>query len=153
MALFDHSDEPQNLQVDEVGKAYLLETARWGAFLGILGFIGVGFLVLAGLFMMIVGGTVGSMSNAYSGLPFGFGFIGFFYIIGAALYFYPTLMMYNFSIGIKRSLPVNDQQQFNEALSKLRNKVKFNGILTIVIISVYIIIIIFAIVAAIVSNV
>lgn len=153
MALFDHSEEPQNLQVDEVGQAYLLETARWGTFIAIIGFIIAGLLVLLGFFVMVIGGTVGSMSKAYSGLPIGFGFLGFIYIIFAGIYFFPSLKLINFSAGIKRSLPIKDQDEFNAALSKLKSLFKLVGILIIIMISFYILILIFAIVVGVVSNV
>ncbi len=152
MALFDHSEEPQNLQVDEVGKAYLLESARWGTFLGIMGFIGTGFLFLIGLLVLLVG-SASTMGKLYgSSSPIGMGFLGFIYMVMALAYFYPALMLFNFSSGIKRSFAINDQDAFIIALQKLRNLIKYKGIFMIAMILLYVLIIIFIIVAAVVAN-
>ena len=50
------------LQIDTTAHAYLAETAKWGNFLGILGFILSGIIGIAALF---AGTLMGSLSNTY----------------------------------------------------------------------------------------
>jgi uncharacterized membrane protein len=83
------SDVPVSLTVTEKTKVALGEASPWIRFLAILGFVGVGVLVLAGILMMIYGGMLGA--------AFGMGFlgpiVGLIYVALAVVVFFPTRMM------------------------------------------------------------
>ena len=72
-------------------QAYILELARWGRFISIVGFIGVGLMVIGALFAgAFIASTVSSLGSAS---PFGSGGgigITIGYLLVALLYFFPV---------------------------------------------------------------
>jgi len=124
---------------DEI-RGYLLETARWARFLAILGFIGLGLMVIVIIVMVLAGASFNRVANG-SGL-----IITVFYILLAVLYYFPISYLYQFSDGIKKGVNSNDQELFTSGLKNLKSLYKFQGILTIVVISIYLLIFLFALV-------
>ncbi len=131
-----------NLSVDETSKANLLEMARWAKFLAIMGFIGMAFLALAGIFA----GAIGLSRYSASPLP-GWAFT-LIYIVIAGLYFYPILCLFRFSKNIKPAILSSNQGTFNYALGQLKSMFKFMGIMMIVVLVFYGIALIVGIAAA-----
>ena len=125
--------------------SYLAETGKWAKFLGILGFIGIGCLVLLSFSI----GTIMSMAGgeAVAGLPMlsSTMFLTIVYLMMAALYFFPILYLYNFGNKIQTAIRNEDQAILNEAFMNLKSHYKFIGILAIVLISIYVLGIVFAI--------
>jgi hypothetical protein len=117
---------------------YLLETAKWCKFLAIVGYIGMGLLVLLGLGFMVGLSVFSSISH----LGFPIGLFGLIYIFIAVLYFFPISYMYKFSTNITQGLKSNNQQSVNYGFKNLKSLFKFMGILTIVVLSIYALIII-----------
>ena len=132
------------LQIDTTANAYLAETAKWGIFLGILGFILSGIIGIVALF---AGTLMGSLSNTYGGSSsiMGAGVITVVYLIIAALYFFMSLYLYRFSSKMKAALFTNDQDTLNNSFLNLKNLYKMMGILTII----YLIILVLALIVAI----
>ncbi len=112
------------LMNDEI-REYLLETARWGKFLAILGFIG---LVLMVIFIAFLLGFAGSGSESI---------IAVVYILMTFLYYFPISYLYQFSVDITNGVNSNDQELFTSGLKNLKSLFKFQGIATIVGISIY----------------
>lgn len=121
-------------------KGYLLETSKWSKFLAIVGYIGLGFIVLLGLLLMF--GL--SLPNAFpKGMPmFGFGLL---YILMAVLYYFPTTYLYKFAVKIKNGVNSNDESIVTDAFLNLKKTFKFIGIMMIVILSLYALILVFAV--------
>ncbi len=143
-------ENQNNLQLNEQAVAALRESAKWSYFLSILGFIGIGFMIIASFFI----GAIMSMapSNPYGvGGPLEMmkGFLSFFYIIIAVLYFFPVLYLYRYASGMKQGLLMSDSNTVSNALVNLKSHHKFLGITAIVIISLYLLVFIGAIVAGI----
>ncbi len=115
---------------DEI-KDYLLESARWAKFLSIVGFIGLGLMVLASIIIAIAGSSFNLFSNRSQPI---------WIVIMAVFYYFPINYLYQFSNGIKQGLNSNNQEIFTSALKNLKSHYKFIGILTIVVISIYILI-------------
>jgi hypothetical protein len=113
--------------------SYLLETSKWGKFLAIVGFVGMGLIVLLVIFI-----TFGSseMSKIY-GEGFPMKAVGFFYMLIAGLYFFPINYLYQYSVKIKRGVQSNDSLTITYAFENLKSLFKFMGIFTIVILSMY----------------
>lgn len=151
MSYFDHSEAPAALQIDETGKAYLLETARWGKFLGIMGFIFTGLMIVFALLMFAVGGMASSASSSFGGV-LGGGLLGTIYLVVAIIYFFPSLKLFQFSTGMSKAIPTLNQELFTDSLGKLKSMMKIMGILTIIMIFMYVIGIIFAIVVGVFSS-
>ncbi|XMO85756.1 DUF5362 family protein [Algibacter sp. AS12] len=133
--------ESFELEVSEDIIGYLNETAKWTYFLSILGFIGIGFMVLGGIGVSLytgmnqVGGT-----DAY-GLGYSAG-VGIVYIILALVYLFPVLYLFKFSNKMKQALKLKNNEAFKMAFLNLKSHYKYMGIFTIVIFSLYILVII-----------
>lgn len=137
--------ENQNgMNINEQAVDALRESAKWSTFLAILGFIGIGFMILAALLM----GSITSImpdSSPYGGVnPFGAmkGVISIFYAIMAAIYFMPVYYLYKYASEMKNALMVRNSEMVSNALVHLKSHHKFLGIMMIVLISLYIILII-----------
>lgn len=132
----------ENLQVEnsifisEKEKEYLLETSRWGMFLAIVGYVGLGLMLLFSLFMT----TIFSAFDEFSSTPFPFpvGAFGLIYVIIAVLYFFPVYYLHQFSRKIKKGLTFEDQTSITLGFRNLKSLFKFMGIFTIIILSLYI---------------
>jgi Family of unknown function (DUF5362) len=135
-----------DLQIDSVAHAHLAETAKWGNFLSIVGFVLSALLTIMALF---AGTLMGSMSNAYGGSSaIGAGFITILYLIIAVIYFFMSLYLYRFSSKTKAALYTNDQESLNNALMNLKNLYKLMGIITIIYLAFLALALIFGIGAA-----
>lgn len=121
------------LQIDQQVSSYLSETAKWGKFLAIMGFIGCGILVLVGIF---AGSLMASLSSI-EGAAIGTSFLMVIYILLALLYFFPCLYLFNFASKMQKAIRSNDQIQLTESFKNLKSCYKFMGILMIVILAIY----------------
>jgi hypothetical protein len=117
-------------------KDYLIETSKWGKFLAIMGYIGIGLMVLLAIFMMI------GLSAFPTSAMIPTGAIGFFYLVLAALYFMPVRYLQKFSEEIRSGITSEDNVDFVSGFRNLKSLFKFLGIMTIVMISLYILMII-----------
>ena len=115
----------------------LRESAKWSMFLAIMGFIGIGFMVIAALF---VGSAMAMMPDdpniPMSGIK---NYLSFIYLIVAALYFPPIYYLYKYATGMKSSLQTRNSQSVSDALVSLKSHHKYLGISIIVFIALYII--------------
>ena len=112
---------------------YLMETAKWGKFLAIVGYVSIGILILIAIFMMI---GLSTMSNL-TGAEFPMGVFGFMYIIIGALYYFPVNYLYKYAVQIKKGLKSNDITTITAGFQNLKSLFKFMAIVTIVILSIY----------------
>lgn len=139
------------LELNETAKGFLKEVAKWAYFLSILGFIGVGLMVVLAVFAGTIFGTLGSMMPGGMGM-FGSAFgiiISIFYLLMAALYFFPVYYLFKFSSNAKLAFQNKDSETLSTSLMYLKSHYKFIGILMISILSLYGLIIVFGIIAAI----
>ncbi|MEG2078977.1 DUF5362 family protein [Chryseobacterium sp.] len=131
---FDQFDE---LRVDSAAKSFLVEAAKWTSFLAILGYIGIALMVVAALFMMTMGASMSSASSSLAPLGGGM-FIGVIYLVFALLYFLPINYLYKFSSNMKHAISTNNQASLTSAFEYLKSHYKFIGIITLVVIGLYI---------------
>jgi hypothetical protein len=146
MNVFENKQEQGIFQlgIDEMSKAYLQESGRWGKFLAILSFIGIGLLIVIGVFMgMFMSRMMGSNAMGATGPMF-----TVIYLVLGAVYIYPVWCLFKFSTLIKRALNTSNQEQFNEALRYQKNMFKFIGIVAIITLVLYGVAIIFMIIGA-----
>ena len=111
---------------------------RWASFFSILGFIMIVFLILLGIIM----GFVASAFNDSATSPFVMYGLMAFYLIFAAIYFYPILLLFRFSNWTKKALRNKSSLDFSLALKNLKGHFQYVGIMTIVLFALYILIII-----------
>lgn len=112
---------------------FLSETRKWAKFLSILGFIGVGFLVIVSIVVGVTLSTIGNIPNT----PFPIGLISVIYLVIAALYFLPVLYLYKFSQFTGTALKNNSPSDLTTGLENLKSHYKFLGIVAIVFLSLY----------------
>jgi hypothetical protein len=134
------------LHVDPQSNAYLGETARWAKFLAIVGFVMCGLIVLLGIFFGTLFSSFGdSMGMGMGGVGIG---AAFMYILIALLWFFPCLFLYRFAVRTQVALRNNEQQNLTAGLANLKSYFKFVGILTIIFVSIYLLIFLFAMLGA-----
>ena len=105
----------------------LRQTKPWVKFISILGFISIGFVVIAGAVNMF------AFSKVSSGItPIPIAFMGVFNMLFGVLYFFPSLFLYRFSSSIGRLLEGGGPGEMEEALSNQKSFWKFVGILTLI---------------------
>jgi len=125
-----------NAQISEC----LMETSKWGKFLAILGYVLMGFLVLLAL-VTIVGFSFMAKA-AGKGVPTFW--IGLVYIVFAGIYYIPVTYLYRFSVQMKQAIQTNDESLYASGFQNLKSLFKFTGIFTIVILSLYALILVIA---------
>jgi hypothetical protein len=125
-------------------KAYLMETAKWGTFLSIMGFILIGLMVVMAIFVMTAGASLPSIPE----FNISMGLFGIIYIIVAAIFFFPTYYLFLFSSKAKEGLRLQNEQALTAAFQNLKSVFKFWGIYTIILISLYVLIFVVAIIGA-----
>ena len=129
-------------------KSYLIETAKWGKFLAILGYIGIGLILLIAIGVMVMG----SASKLFPGIGMPMGAFGLIYIAIAAFYFFPVYYLHQFSLKIRQGLTSQDAQSITTGFQNLKSLFKFMGIFTIAVLSIYGLVIVIAIVAGVAGR-
>jgi hypothetical protein len=129
-----------DLQIDQQSISYLGETARWAKFLSIVGFIMCALMIVLALF---AGSLMTALSrlrsdDALQSMAGMGGAFSLIYIVVALLYFFPCLYLFNFAGKMQTALHNNDQTSLNASFGQLKACFKFVGILTIIVLSFYI---------------
>ncbi len=127
-----NEDVPAGLTLSAADLGYLREIKKWAKFLGIVGFVLTGLMVLLGFGM---GTIMGSFSNEDIPIP-GYVF-GILYVLIALLYFFPSLFLYRYSTHLSAALARRDNQELTKAFSNEKSFFKFWAILMIVILIIY----------------
>lgn len=136
------------LSINSEIKGYLLETSKWAKFLAIIGYIGMGLLLLLGIAFIVGFSAFSSVSGV--GLPMTI--MGAIYVLLAVSYYFPLKYLYNFSTKVKQGLNSTDQQTVTNGFENLKSLFKFMGILMIVVLSIYALIIIIMVPVAIFTG-
>lgn len=148
---FPESSSLFGLAINENNKGDLADTARWARFLSIVGFVMCGLIVLIGFFagsifsMFANTGELEELGGMSSAMGAG---MAFFYVIIAAIYFIPCLFLFRFANKMKLALSSNDQMALTTSFQNLKSMFRFFGIVTIIMISIYAIILLIALVGA-----
>lgn len=127
-------------------QGYLRESGKWANFLGIVGFVLTGLIVIIALFagtMMASLSTFSAGAGAAAGMG---GLLTVIYLVIAVVYFFFSLYLYQFGSQVKKGLMYVDSETVTIALGKLKSFFKLWGILTIVVLSLYALMIIIVII-------
>lgn len=149
-------DPEPEIVITPDGKYYLHTAGQWASFLGIIGFIITGLILILALFMGGIYSKIGAAAYQSPGEPAGMAgimtafasFLWIFYLALAIFYFFLSLYLYKFGSNIKAGTALNDSNKATQAFSSLKSLFKLWGITAIVVISLYILIIIAAVVIA-----
>lgn len=141
--------EKFELHLDESAKDFLKETAKWAYFLSILGYIGIGLIVVIALFAGAIFSTLGSTVPGMGAMGASFGvMMGVFYFVIAAIYFFPVYYLNKFGVNAKRAFRENDSEALTNSFEYLKSHYKFIGIFTLSIMILYGLILVFAVLGA-----
>lgn len=143
----------ENGLLDQNGKLNLDEAGKWSRFLGIVGFVILGIMLLFGLFAGSLMSTIMQSSPAFGSFgTFGAAFFTGYMLVICAITFYPTFMLYKFGTSVRASIRTGDTYGFNQSLLYLKRYFKFVGILTIIILGIYALAFVFGILGAMMSR-
>lgn len=133
------SNAPKQLTLSDHAVAFLRETAKWTNFLSIVGFVLLGLLVLTAIFG---GAFLASAASEFGGgtEAIGGAFFTIIYLLVALLYFFPIYYLFKFARNMKAALQSKDEGTLTKAFEYMKSHYKFVGILTIVVLSFYVLI-------------
>ncbi len=115
---------------------YIETGSKWAKFLAVLGFISCGFIALAMLFFLLMGV---SSDFPIVGEAMATGAIMFIiYGLIFAIYFFTSLYLYRFANSLLTAVRTLDDSSFEEGFLNYKRCFKLIGILSLVMISLYI---------------
>ncbi len=128
-----------SLIITETIKGYLRESAKWSFFLAIMGFIGIGFMLLAAIIMMVASSFAAADATGFG--AFG-GVLAAVYLLFAVIYAFPVYYLYRYAADMKTALNSDNNEVLTSAFESLKSHHKFLGITIISIMVIYILVII-----------
>lgn len=120
----------KSMEIDGSMMSVLNECRKWTKFLAICGFVGIGILILMGIFMGTIFSSV--LETMPQSKPFPTVTMSITYIIMSIVMFFPILYLFNFSTKMKTALYSSDQEALYEAFNNLKRHFKFIGIIIII---------------------
>ena len=127
--------ELEQLTITSAAKGFLIETSKWCKFLSIVGFVGLGLLLLSSFFI----NTIYSNMPQASAMPFNLGIVmTIVYVLIIAIYIFPIYYLYQFSIQLKKALISKDDETLANAFEMLKSHYKFTGVFSIIMLSIYV---------------
>lgn len=134
-------EDNQEIRKIEIGQDTLKDldtTRKWSMFLAILGFIGIGIVLIAGV-------TAGAFLTIFkSGNTAGVGLPELLVILGilvfAVIYFFPVLYLFRFSKFMSNAVRTLDKMELHKAFRSLRRYYVYIGVLIIVVLAMYLVV-------------
>ena len=137
----------EQLVVNSKSKSFLREIARWTFFFSILGFISIALTLIAAILIATVYAPMLNMVSQQQGLP-AIGLpLAITYVVSALLYFMPVWYLFKFSRKMKSALATKNDDVLADAFENLKSHFKYIGVLTIIVISLYVLLVVFSVVA------
>ncbi len=126
------------MNINSLSYSSLSETRKWVLFFAILGIIGIALMLMLAVAMMLILPAMNSGLNT----PMPTGIFGAVYLIFAAIYIMPIVYLLQFSNKIKTALITRNSETLGQALKSLMLHFRTVGIITIVIISLYLLVLV-----------
>ena len=137
--------EPTAVTLDLFAREQLSEAARWAKFLAIIGFVVCGLIGLLGIWLLLFSSLAKSY-NYQGSMAFKRGtLIWVLYFFISVLYFFRCLFLYRFAIKMKSGLHFRNQEEVNASFNNLKKLYRYNAILTIGGIIIYVLLFLTAI--------
>ncbi|NOT48609.1 MAG: hypothetical protein HOP17_12770 [Acidobacteria bacterium] len=141
----NQTDSLSNIPVTPLMIEYLRATKPWVRFMSVISFILAGLMVLGGLVMIVLPAGPGMER-------FGLGpMIGIIYILLAGLYVAPAYFLHQFASSIGNLMRGGGDVAMEAALGSQKSFWRFVGIMTLVVMVIYVLIFVFAILFGIMS--
>ncbi|UTW45996.1 hypothetical protein KFE80_03595 [bacterium SCSIO 12696] len=134
-----HSHQSVNQQLIEK----LSGTRPWVMLIAVMLYISAGFMVLAGVVMMVAGTAISGAANTAGVI--GTGVMGFIYIVFALLYIFPAIYLSRYGSRINALINNPDENNLIDAIEQQRKFWKFAGIVTIIMLAFMVLVAIAAI--------
>lgn len=122
----------ERLELTSESVYFLKKITTWTKFFSILGFIMSAVLIVLGVFSKIFFFAL----NESTSMPIST-FLGFVYIVLGIVYVFPALYLYGFTDKTNKAIRDTDSSLITLALKNLKSCLKFMGILTIVVLVIY----------------
>jgi len=136
--MLEKESHPSPLGINQTMRSYFAEMAKWGKLMAIVGFIVLAFIILGGIALLLGSSMLGSQSVELSQLAgFPLKLFGALYLLIGVFYFFPTYYLLKFSDLMRASLRSNDESLMTSSFENLKSLFKFMGIITVVIIAIY----------------
>jgi hypothetical protein len=150
----ENTSENRKIEIGHESLNYLDTTRKWTMFFSILGFIGLGIMLifglLAGTFIKLItslvsGASTISGTEGVEGLTAPAAVVGgaigiiifVFVLIFAVIYFFPLLYLFRFSKHTKNAVANMDANEMLLGFKNLKSYWKYMGILVIVVLAIY----------------
>lgn len=143
--------QPQALVLLPEAQDFLLESGKWARFLGVVAYISAALVVLLGLFFTTAMSFLSRLPTASPMPRFLGGWLGFFYILIGVFHFFVGRYLHQFGTKIKEGISYQDADAVSTSLGKLKSLFKLGGVTTIVVLSLYVLIIVAVIIGAIIG--
>ncbi|MFM2387481.1 MAG: hypothetical protein RL660_2238 [Bacteroidota bacterium] len=133
--------ESQTSMLDSVSsinddiKLHLAVTGKWCRFLGILGYIFTGFIVLGILMLFFASSALGNSFNGMIGIPVAA--IAALYLGFAVLNFFLAHALYKFGVTARSACLFDDEASFVESHIWLKKYFRIVGILAAIVVIIY----------------
>jgi len=141
-------DELNKLELNELAIDSLRVSAKWSTFLSIIGFMLIAALFIGTAFSAMSGQSELQGMQTMNPMAGVLKFMPLLYVLIAVIYFFPVYYLFKYASGMKKALNFRNSEMVAESLVYLKSHHKFLGIMTIVMISLYIVIIIGAMIFA-----
>lgn len=122
-----------SLKLTENSLVFMRETVKWAKFLAICSFVGLGLMVLVGVVFLFLSVSFPSPSETKLSTSI----LGIFYILIAALYFFPAIYLFRFASASAEAINTLNDDTLEEGLENLKSLFRFTGILMIIVLSLY----------------
>ena len=135
LPLDDNYSSSETFQLSPQIKTFLKETAKWAKFISIVGFVGVGLMVIFALF---AGAIFSSFASDFGeDFPFPTFLFSVIYLIFAAIAYFPILYLYRFANNMQIALQRGDQHVLQNSFENLKSHYKFYWIMLAIILGFY----------------
>ncbi len=125
---------PDELEITDSFRTYLLDLSRWAKFLSVIGFMWCSLLFAgafgAGYFVSVTHSKLNSLAQTVTAL----------FILFAVMWFYPCIYLNKFSNKIYKAVKENNQDVLEDGLLNLKSAFRLFGIVTGVILTLWLII-------------
>jgi len=130
------------LSLGSADLANLRTSAKWAKFLGIVGFVFTGLMIVISLVMMFAMGSLMSEIDELSGVG-GVGGVAFgaLYLVLAIPYFFLSLFLYRFGTRTSQGVRSSDMPSISMGFEQLSKFFSVSGILMAILIGFYVLII------------
>jgi len=134
----ESGQEQEQLVVTEEIRSYIYETAKWTKFLSIVGLIFAVFMALAAFSANAIIETIVATTPGNPLAQMGPAFIMVYFLAISLILFYPSFLLFKYSNAANTAVLYADQENFTIAMKKMKSVFKFWGIMTMIVLAIYV---------------